>query len=251
MMSRGELSLQNGRQLLKSNWGLLKDLQTDQEKKLPVPEQQHRVDPGAELVDLLSPRQLADSDFPALKLFRDRKSRRSLGGASLSGAEISYLLYATQGIRKHTPKYSLRTVPSAGARHSFETYLHVTRVENFARGLYRYQPVEHKLCFLFDSDTLEEELNEALMGQKFNSAATFIWTTVPYRMEWRYALIAHKLIAIDAGHVCQNLYLACESIGCGTCAIGAYDQLKLDKVVGVDGEEEFAVYAAPVGRAGD
>ncbi len=248
-MKRGELSLQNGRQLLKSNWELLPDLATDQEKKLPVPEQQQPFASEAELRDLLSPAELAESEFPLLKLFLNRKSRRSFSGDSLTRAEISYLLYTTQGIRKHTPKYSFRTVPSAGARHSFETYLHVSRVEGFARGLYRYLPVEHKLCFLFDYEALEEHLDEALQRQKWNSAATFIWTTVPYRMEWRYALLAHKLIAIDARHVCQNLYLACESIGCGTCGIGAYDQHKLDQVLRVDGEEEFAVYAAPVGKA--
>ncbi len=56
------------------------------------------------------------------------------------------------------------------------------------------------------------------------------------------------MIAIDSGHVCQNLYLACGSIGAGTCGIGAYDHTKVDKLVGVDGEEEFTVYLAPVGR---
>lgn len=248
-MKRGELSLENGRQLLKSNWELLPGLATDQVKKMPVPEQQKPFASEAELSDLLSPAELAEGDFPLFELFVNRKSRRSFSAEDLTRAEISYLLYTTQGIRKHTPKYSFRTVPSAGARNSFETYLHVSRVEGFARGMYRYLAVEHKLCFLFDYDALEEELDEALQGQKWNSAATFIWTTLPYRMEWRYALLAHKLIAIDAGHVCQNLYLACESIGGGTCGIGAYDQQKLDRVLRVDGQEEFAVYAAPVGKA--
>ena len=27
-----------------------------------------------------------------------------------------------------------------------------------------------------------------------------------------------KPMLLDAGHICQNLYLACEAIGCGTCA---------------------------------
>ncbi|MFP3999545.1 MAG: hypothetical protein ACLFUN_06845 [Desulfobacterales bacterium] len=36
---------------------------------------------------------------------------------------------------------------------------------------------------------------------------------------------------MDAGHVCQNLYLACEGIDCGTCAIAAYDQLYCDTVL--------------------
>ena len=30
-----------------------------------------------------------------------------------------------------------------------------------------------------------------------------------------------------AGHACQNLYLAAEQIGCGTCAIGAFDDQQI------------------------
>ena len=69
-------------------------------------------------------------------------------------------------------------------------------------------------------------------------------------MEWRYDLAAHKVIAIDAGHVCQNLYLACTSLGLGTCAIAAYHQEACDELLGVDGEVEFTIYLAPVGRLG-
>ena len=61
-------------------------------------------------------------------------------------------------------------------------------------------------------------------------------------------LLTPKIIAQDSGHVCQNLYLACEAIQAGTCAIGAYDQDKMDAVLQVDGQEEFAIYCAPVGK---
>ena len=53
---------------------------------------------------------------------------------------------------------------------------------------------------------------------------------------------------LDAGHVCQNLYLACEAIDAGTCAISAYDQEKVDKIIQVDGEDEYTIYLAPVGK---
>ena len=46
----------------------------------------------------------------------------------------------------------------------------------------------------------------------------------------------------------QNLYLACESIGCGTCAVGAYDRKLIDKFLDLDGKNEFVVYMAPVGK---
>ena len=62
---------------------------------------------------------------------------------------------------------------------------------------------------------------------------------------------SYKVIALDAGHVCQNLYLACEAIGAGTCATAAYSQELADELVGADGSEEFTVYFAPVGRVGN
>jgi len=79
-------------------------------------------------------------------------------------------------------------------------------------------------------------------------AAVFIWTAIPYRSEWRYHLVAHKAMLLDAGHVCQNLYLACEGIGAGTCAIAAYDQEKIDDLIKVDGKDEFTIYLSPVGK---
>jgi Nitroreductase family. len=67
-------------------------------------------------------------------------------------------------------------------------------------------------------------------------------------MEWRYGLASYKVIAIEAGHVCQNLYLACEAIGAGICAIAAYDQEKMDELLKVDEQDEIAVYIASVGK---
>ena len=97
---------------------------------------------------------------------------------------------------------------------------------------------------------LAKKLGEACMKQIFvrKSAVTFIWTTIPYRTEWRYDKVSHKIIAQDAGHMCQNLYLAAGAIGAGTCAIGAYYQNEVDELIGVDGQDEFTVYIAPVGK---
>ena len=125
----------------------------------------------------------------------------------------------------------------------------VNRVAGLEPGLYRYLPVENRLCFLKADPGLAAEIHVASGDQYvLDSAATFVWTVIPYRTEWRYLHHSHRVILIDVGHACQNLYLAAESIGCGTCAIAAYDQQRMDAALGVDGEEEFAVYMAPVGR---
>ena len=70
-----------------------------------------------------------------------------------------------------------------------------------------------------------------------------------YRTEWRYGYDSLKDILTSAGHIFQNLYLACESIGAAACAVQAYRQKSLDALVGVDGKDEIALYLAPVGKA--
>ncbi|MDA3886692.1 MAG: SagB/ThcOx family dehydrogenase [Candidatus Delongbacteria bacterium] len=182
----------------------------------------------------------------------DRESRRKYTDAKLSIDELSYLLWATQGVRKAFPEknVSLRTVPSGGARQPFETYLAIDKVESIPKGVYRYLPLEHKLYFLFSDENMVDKVNTAAYGQSFvgNCAVCFIWSTIPYRCEWRYTTEAKKIIAQDSGHLCQNLYLAAESINCGTCGIGAYDQKLMDEFLSLDGIDEFVVYAAPVGK---
>lgn len=181
----------------------------------------------------------------------NRESRRRFLPTALTLAEVSFLLWSTQGVRRQLNEGSvLRTVPSAGCRHPFETYLAVLDVYSLTPGLYRYLPLEHALVLEQQPEQLQERLVSALRGQRFagDAAVTFIWSAVPARTEWRYAEASYKVIALDAGHVCQNLYLACEAINAGTCAIAAYDQELADALIGVNGNEEFTVYIAPVGR---
>lgn len=135
----------------------------------------------------------------------------------------------------------LRTVPSAGCRHPFETYLAVLRVGGLENGIYRYLSLDHSLVFVRAIENLAAHLTAATRGQNFSgkSAVTFIWTVIPQRTEWRYGEASYKVIGLDAGHVCQNLYLASEAISAGTCAIAAYNQTIIDDLLQVDGVEEL------------
>jgi SagB-type dehydrogenase family enzyme len=180
-----------------------------------------------------------------------RESHRRFLPAPLSLQELSLLLWATQGVRRVVHESAvLRTVPSAGCRHPFETYFAAFRVDGLAPALYRYLPLEHALLLEKAPEQLAPSLVAAAHGQGFvaQAAGCFIWTAIPARTEWRYAEASYKVIALDAGHVCQNLYLACEAVGAGTCAIAAYRQDLMDELLGVDGDEEFTVYMAPVGK---
>lgn len=181
----------------------------------------------------------------------NRQSHRRFTRESLSLQELAFLLWATQGVRHVVHAAAvLRTVPSAGCRHPFETYLAVMRVDGVLPGLYRYLPLEHALLDMGDRCNLPSKLMTATHGQSFSgqAAVTFLWTVIPARTEWRYGEASYKVIALDAGHLCQNLYLACEAVSSGTCAVAAYNQLLADELLGVDGQEEFCIYIAPVGK---
>jgi SagB-type dehydrogenase family enzyme len=225
---------------------------TDQSRGLPPPPIEKPFDPQARRIDLpdRGGREAAPGIDLAAAIGR-RQSRRRYLETPLTLEEVSFLLWATQGLQQMLPSGSARrTVPSAGCRHALETYLSVHRITGLKPGMYRYLPVEHQLLLEYSDDRLAEKIVPATLGQIFTgtSATVFIWTAVPQRMEWRYDIAAHKVILLDAGHVCQNLYLACEAIEAGTCAIAAYHQDLIDRLVGADGQDEMVIYLAPVGK---
>jgi len=256
--------VETNRRFLKSDrWDEWRKIQTDQRKGVLPPQPQKPCPKDAKLIALAYPEELKIGRMPLIEAIKRRRSRREYTGEPFTLEELSFLLWATQGVSKITARdvgedlqkalarsrATLRTVPSGGARHPFETYLLVNRVKGVEPGLYRYLPLENKLCLLSADPELTKKAHEASYEQYVkDSAVTFIWTAIPYRTEWRYSILSPKLIAQDSGHMCQNLYLACEAIGAGTCAVGAYDQERMDMVLGVDGKEEFTIYMAPAGK---
>lgn len=186
-----------------------------------------------------------------ISLIRDRRSARVYTEEEISPDELSFLLWATQGIKSIRGKSyaTIRTVPCGGARHEFETYLMIRKVGNLAPGLYHYLPMEHAIEFLGEIENIEHQITETLCGQKWAEKANvvFYWTMVAYRAEWRYGTHSHRVALLDAGHLCQNLYLGATALGLGTCGIGAFSHDLCNKVLGIDGDEEYVVYTAPVG----
>jgi SagB-type dehydrogenase family enzyme len=239
--------------LLKANlWDLWERLETDQKKGLPNPPLQVPAPDGAVLIDLPPIEEIPLGEIPLREAIRRRQSRRTYNQQPLSLEELSFLLWATQGVRGLIQGGAVvrRVVPSAGSRHPFETYLLVQRVQGLEMGVYRYLSIQHKLCLLRSVPELPARSSSACASFAGEAAVVFAWTALPYRTEWRYGAISPKLIALDAGHLCQNLYLAVEAIGAGTCAVAAYSQDEMDALLGVDQVDEFTIYCAPVGKVG-
>ncbi len=243
------------RSFLKSNFLEFKHVKTDKIKGLPKPMTVKPYSSSSVIIDLPECNGDVVKKSNIYDCIKERRSTRFYSDESLQLEELSYLLWATQGITSTTKTgLTLRTVPCSGATHTFETYLFIMRVEGIRQGIYRYLPVEHKLLFMSELDEIDEKIDAITLDQPFvpnfskKAAVMFAWSTIPYRSEWKYDISAHKKILIDIGHVSQNLYLASESIDAGACAIGIYDQNLIDEVLGLDGDEEFILFLGAVGK---
>lgn len=218
---------------------------------LPQPPLQLPLDEGLPLIALPDPQAYEPAQNDLKTVFNIRRSCRKYDKTAISLEALSYLLWVTQGVQRISDRpVTFRPVPSAGARHAFETFLLINRVDDLVPGLYRYAAIEHSLACLVEGTDINGVITQACLDQPqvANSAVTFLWSAVYERMYWRYGERSIRYLHLDAGHVCQNLYLAAESMGCGVCAIAAFNDDLTNQALGLDGESQFVVYIASLGK---
>jgi SagB-type dehydrogenase family enzyme len=224
--------------------------ESEQQRGLTPPPVQLPYDESADLIDLPDPKTVVTGHYDLRKAIEERSSVRRYAQTPITKDELSFLLWTTQGVKDTRPSATIRNVPSAGARHAFETYVLANRVEGLEPGLYRFLALEHKLIPANLSEDIAEDVTRGCWNQAMvrTSATTFIWTAVPHRMTWRYQQRSYRYLHLDAGHVCQNLYLAAEAIDCGVCAIAAFEDEMLNETLGLDGVEQFVIYVGTLGK---
>lgn len=219
----------------------------------PMPEYLTRYPKDAKLIHLPDMQGYNPHNNDLKAVIEDRRTNRRYDtNAILTIEQLSWFLWASQGMVKYSEKtgLTLRNVPSAGSRHPFETYLLINRVESLTTGLYQFVPQEHAIYLLNDHPEIIEAINASTFNQKhvINASVNFIWVAEVYRTSWRYTERAYRYLFLDAGHVCQNLYLAAESEGNAVCAIGAFNDDAANQALGLDGHEKFVIYMASVGK---
>ena len=218
---------------------------------IPQPPLQLPAPVGIELIDLPLPAKVIVPAMDLRTAIEGRRTLRKYADTALSLDELSYLLWVSQGVKRISSRPSTaRNVPSAGARHAFETYLLVNRVTGLQPGLYRYLAIENQLALVSSDPKMNPDITAACRDQSqvATSATTFIWVAVVERMFWRYVERGYRYLLLDAGHVCQNLALGAEQVGCGICPIAAFNDDQLNQVFGLDGKALFVIYLASLGK---
>jgi SagB-type dehydrogenase family enzyme len=178
-----------------------------------------------------------------------RRSQRRYQSTPLQEAELSQLLWASQGITQARQSHGFRAAPSAGALYPVETYLVINAVEGIEPGVYHYEIENHVLEQLKTGD-FSAEIAQAALDQEMAARANvvFVWTGVFGRSKWKYKQRAYRYVYLDTGHITENLALAAVALGLGSCQIGALYDEEANALLGVDGVEESTIYMTTVGR---
>lgn len=184
-----------------------------------------------------------------------RRSVRTYRKAPLTLADVSQLLWAAYGITRkmdNAPAFlrgGLKTAPSAGALYPLEIYLAAGAVSNLPPGIYKYVPETHALIPLVAGDRRDALCTAALNQRMIREAPiSLIYSAIFERTTRKYGRRGRqRYVCMDLGHSGQNVYLQAYALGLGTCAVGAFDDSSVKKIVGMTAEEE-PLYIMPVGR---
>lgn len=222
-----------------------------QDAGVPQPPLELPVEKDAPLISLKTVDEFSAPQTNLWDVLETRKTLRKYQQTPLTLEDLTIMLWFTQGVKSVNNRPATeRTVPSAGARHPFETYLVVSNVEGLKPGLYRYVALQHKLAFLEESVSLVDRVWVATHSQNHvrTCPLSFWWEANILRTTWRYRTRGYRYIMMDVGHVCQNLYLVAEALGCGICPIGSFSDVELNQIFGCDGEDRAIIYGATVGK---
>jgi SagB-type dehydrogenase family enzyme len=166
-----------------------------------------------------------------------RRSRREFAPKPLALAELGQLAWAAQGITD--PEGGLRTAPSAGALYPLELFFLVPD------GVLHYLPVEH--AFVRESQRDEREaLSRAALSQAsiLGAPCSVVIVSVTERTREKYGDRAARYVALEAGHVGQNLLLEATARGLAGVPIGAFDDPAVGRLLGLGrGEEPLYIIA--------
>jgi len=176
-----------------------------------------------------------------------RRSVRNFRSQPLSLSQLSQLLWAAQGITE--PSQALRAAPSAGATFPLELFVLIGRsgVEGLEAGLYHYEVSAHSLRQI-KSEDLRAALTTAALGQRFvgQAPASIVVGAVYERTAWHYGQRAERYVAMEAGHVGQNVHLEAVALGLATVMVGAFDDDKVARVLGLE-KSLKPLYIMPLG----
>jgi SagB-type dehydrogenase family enzyme len=187
---------------------------------------------------------------PLEEAVRQRRTAVSFNDAAVSLVELAKLLQLACGLTQHG-RLPLRAAPSPGALYAIESYPVAFNVTDLVPGVYHYVPAEHVVECLRALCGLEEIWSALPPGWhgETPALAVVLIARLP-RVQAKYGERGYRFVLQESGHIAQNLLLASVALGLAAAGVGGFFDDAMNSLIGVDGEQELALYAILIGRSG-
>jgi SagB-type dehydrogenase family enzyme len=169
-------------------------------------------------------------------ILEERKSIRKYGDNYINMNDLSSFLYRCARIKKilydkvvwgHI--LTRRPYPSGGARYPLEIYPVNNKITDLQRGIYYYDPHQHKLVHINKNERYQKKLNayilrgvKPLMNREPD--VVLVITAVFARTMRKYKNIGLSLIMSDLGCLYQTMYLVATEMNLAPCALGGTNE---------------------------
>jgi SagB-type dehydrogenase family enzyme len=202
--------------------------------------------PNAKKISL--PKDLPSLDAPLENIIRARRSIRSFSKDPITLAELTKLLALSYGVTEWG-MLPLRAAPSAGALYPIESYPIALSVDGLDKNIFHYSPLDNALEVVRAFKGIEDLFHIIPESIRIAEPAVIIaFTAVLSRVQAKYGERGYRFAHLDAGHIAQNFSLVSTAMGLGSVCIGGFFDDDLNAFLGIDGDQEVAVYGIVIGK---
>lgn len=191
------------------------------------------------------------------RALKDRRTWRQIDPMPMALSDLATLLNLTWGVHRRgrvagQGDVVFKTSPSGGARHPIEAYVLAFGVDGLDSGTYHYDAGRHDLARV--GSPVSRDTLVAVLGNQFyfaNCAAAIVMTACFERTMWRYPFTrAYRTVLIEAGHLGQTFALVATALSLAPFQTIAFKDTEIERLIGVDGHDESAIYVVGVGHRG-
>jgi SagB-type dehydrogenase family enzyme len=185
---------------------------------------------GGEIMDLPEP--VFDGGMSLEQAVRQRRTVRSFRDNPITKEQFSQLLWAAQGITEE--RGFKRAAPSGGALYPADVYAVIGEngVKGFGAGVYLYEPKNHLVRKIADGDKRRDVAMASLRQMWMAGAPVQLVVTAEYgRITIKYGDRGIRYALIEIGHIGQNIFLQCQTLGLAAGIVGAFSDGEVARVI--------------------
>ena len=200
---------------------------------------------GEKAMNLTQP--VLDGSFSLEKAIEQRRTMRSFGPKPIAIQQLSQILWAAQGITGL--RGFGRAAPSTGALYPLDVYAVIGKnsVEDLDAAVYHYNPRGHSIRKIAEGDRRNDVAIASLRQMWMAAAPVLFVITAEYdRITIKYGDRGIRYAHMEVGHVGQNIFLQCQTLGLSAGIVGAFHDRDVAIIVSVNKDHEPLIIM-PVG----